>query len=90
MTINHNGSVPKQNGHAVPENNSPVDIGTAIRACNPGAVPNILKELSSFGSAPAVDDDDVRVALLASAKALTRALETPRETMIQHNWAQVC
>lgn len=67
-----------------------VDISTAVRACDRDAVPGILKELSSFGNTPSVEHDDTRLRMLASAKALVRALETPRETMIKHNWAQVC
>jgi len=66
-----------------------MDINIAIRACNPDAVPRILEDLLTFGKSPSVDQDDTRLAMLASARALVRALETPRETMIRHNWAQV-
>lgn len=86
-----NGDNPKVgNGTAVSEANPPVDIGIAIRACDPEAVPSILKQISSFGGSPSTDSDDTRLELLANARALVRALETPRETMIKHNWAQVC
>lgn len=34
------------------------------------------------------EDYESRLALLASARALVQALETPRETMIKHIWAQ--
>jgi hypothetical protein len=78
------------NGRVVPEMKpSPNDIDVAIRANDAGAVAGLLKELSSFGATPSVDEDDTRLALLTSARALVRALETPRETMLKHNWAQV-
>jgi hypothetical protein len=66
-----------------------VDVATASRPCDPEAVPSILKRIVSSGETPSVDDDSVRLALLANARELVRALETPRETMIKHCWAQV-
>ncbi|KAF2833250.1 S-adenosyl-L-methionine-dependent methyltransferase [Ophiobolus disseminans] len=77
-----------KNGSTVSENNRAVDIGIAVRACDSEAVPGILKEISSFGTSPPTDLDTTRLELLANARALVRALETPRETMIKHNWAQ--
>jgi hypothetical protein len=67
-----------------------VDISTALQPNDSNAVPEILKGITSLGDAPAVDNDETRLALLAKARDLVRALETPRETMIKHNWAQVC
>jgi hypothetical protein len=67
-----------------------VDISTALQPNDSSAVPEILKGITSLGDAPAVDNDETRLALLAKARDLVRALETPRETMIKHNWAQVC
>jgi hypothetical protein len=83
-------SAENGNGRVVPEMKpSPNGIDVAIRANDAGAVSGLLKELSSFGATPSVDEDDTRLALLTSARALVRALETPRETMLKHNWAQV-
>lgn len=79
---------PRANG--APQPNPPVDIAVALRPGDSTAVPKILEDISSFGSAPSVDHDNTRLGLLAKARELVRALETPRETMIKHNWAQVC
>jgi hypothetical protein len=73
----------------VSEDKPLVDVATASRPCDPQAVPSILKRIVSSGETPSVDDDSVRLALLASARELVQALETPRETMIKHCWAQV-
>jgi hypothetical protein len=67
-----------------------VDLGIAVCANDPSAVPSLLEKLSEFGGKPSVDHNDTRMAMLSHAKALVRALQTPRETMIEQNWAQVC
>lgn len=89
MTIGQQNDSAQKNGEGKFGVKPHVDIGIAVRACNPDAVPRILGELLAFGTSPSVDKDDTRLAMLAHARALVRALETPRETMIQHNWAQV-
>ncbi|ORX92631.1 O-methyltransferase-domain-containing protein, partial [Clohesyomyces aquaticus] len=77
-----------KNGVLVPEITPAVDIGFALRASNLGAVPETLKAILSFGQSPSVDNESARLQLLAKARDLVRALETPRETMIKHCWAQ--
>jgi hypothetical protein len=72
----------------VSEDKPLVDVATASRPCDPEAVPSILRRIVSSGETPSVDNDSVRLALLANARELVRALETPRETMIKHCWAQ--
>jgi hypothetical protein len=74
---------------AVSEDKPLVDVATASRPCDPEAVPSILRRIVSSSETPSVDNDSVRLALLANARELVRALETPRETMIKHCWAQV-
>lgn len=83
-------SVSDKTATTVSVTGRPVDIDIAIRANDAKAVPTILKAVTSFGTSPSIDSDDSRLELLANARALVRALETPRETMIKHNWAQVC
>lgn len=68
----------------------PVDMKVALTANDAGSVPKILRKINSFGDAPSVDNLSTRLSLLAQARDLVRALETPRETMIKHCWAQVC
>jgi hypothetical protein len=88
-TSNGNGAAVK-NGSKAPEVSPPVDISIALQPNDSDAVPAILKGISSFGDAPAIGKDETRLALLAKARDLVRALESPRETMIKHCWAQVC
>jgi hypothetical protein len=83
-SANQNG-----NGTAASGGKPSIDVEIATRANDPKAVPNILKQIVNSGETPSVDNDRVRLALLANARALVRALETPRETMIKHCWAQV-
>jgi hypothetical protein len=83
------GVVAQTNGRKKPEVNPPVDVAIALQANEPEAVPEILKGISSFGATPSIDDATTRLSLLAKARELVHALETPRETMIKHCWAQV-
>ena len=56
-------------------------------------VSSLIEELSSLGkgwAAGGSSDEDIRLKLLSKARALRNALETPRETMIRHCYAQVC
>ncbi|KAK8084147.1 hypothetical protein PG996_002928 [Apiospora saccharicola] len=57
------------------------------------SVPAILERISVQGAQlSSMQEEDYyesRLALLASARALVQALETPRETMIKHIWAQL-
>ncbi|KAF2262889.1 hydroxyindole O-methyltransferase [Lojkania enalia] len=65
----------------------PIGFETAVNPSNIDAVPKLLSEvasagnaLSKTGGAPLVS----RLELLAKARELVHALETPREVMIQH------
>ena len=66
-----------------------VDISVALSPNNLPAVPDILKGISSLSTATINGDDQSRLELVEKARQLVRALETPRETMIKHCWAQV-
>jgi hypothetical protein len=66
-------------------------LETAIAPSNLAAVPELLSEIASAGDALSKAGDASlaqRLELLAKARELARALETPREIMIQHVWAQ--
>lgn len=68
-----------------------IGFETVINPSNIDAVPKILSEVASAGTALSKDDNDSltsRLELLAKARELVHALETPREAMIQHLWAQ--
>lgn len=58
-------------------------------AADVAAVSTLIKELSALGEGFNADSDEkTRLALLNNARTLFKALETPRETMIRHCWAQ--
>ncbi|PKX94845.1 S-adenosyl-L-methionine-dependent methyltransferase [Aspergillus novofumigatus IBT 16806] len=66
---------------------SPVDVSIATEPNNLDAVPTLLKEITQ--SSDAFTTRNVgRKDLLAKCRTLVQALETPRETMIYHCWAQ--
>lgn len=66
-----------------------VDVSVALRPNDPERVPALIQDISTAGHALNSDDGASRVQLLEKARDLVRALETPRETMIKHCWAQV-
>lgn len=79
------GSTEKQ----VETNGTPVDVSIALKASDLKSVPSLAAEIQSLGSSLRDSDYNGRQALLRKARALVNALETPRETMIKHTWAEV-
>ncbi|MBE3048195.1 hypothetical protein IMZ48_37960 [Candidatus Bathyarchaeota archaeon] len=82
------------NGSAAPDPNASfkkpaVDIPVALKANNLPAVPQLAKNISQLSTAAAEGDEESRLELVEKARQLVRSLETPRETMIKHVWAQV-
>ncbi|SPO07028.1 related to O-methyltransferase B [Cephalotrichum gorgonifer] len=65
-----------------------VDMSVALTANNLAAVPDLAKGISSLSAAAADGDEQARLDLVEKARQLVRSLETPRETMIKHCWAQ--
>ncbi|KAB5581298.1 S-adenosyl-L-methionine-dependent methyltransferase [Coniochaeta sp. 2T2.1] len=76
------GSIEKQADTAT------VDVLLALKANDLKIVPSLAAEIASLGSSLDHKDYNGRQALLRKARALVTALETPRETMIKHNWAE--
>jgi hypothetical protein len=64
-------------------------LEVAVSANDVEAVSDSIQSIQSLGKTFTSTDDISRRELLAEARRLVRALETPRETMIKHNWAQV-
>jgi hypothetical protein len=89
VTNGHNGAIngdskkPRQRSQLQPS------LDVAISPNDPSKIPSTIESIRSLGNAYSATDDAVRRQLLAEARQLVRALETPRETMIKHNWAQV-
>lgn len=63
-------------------------LSTALKPNNIDAVPKLTKNIGALGGDMSIKDDTGRRELLAQARHLVQALETPRETMIKHCWAQ--
>lgn len=77
-----NGTVP--NGKAIDVDKS------AVSPSSPERVPDFLQEIASEGKGYLAGDSSARLKLLEATRALTYALETPRESIIRHCWSQVC
>ncbi|KAF7542596.1 hypothetical protein G7Z17_g11439 [Cylindrodendrum hubeiense] len=73
------------NGETTP---SKVDVSIALKANDAAAVPDLLQEISSLGENFDSNDDQARIKLAMKARSLWKSLETPRETMIRHLWAE--
>lgn len=65
------------------------DLSTVLKPNDLDAVPRLAENISKLGGGLLIKDDSRRRELLAQARSLVQALETPRETMIKHCWAQV-
>ncbi|KAK8025498.1 S-adenosyl-L-methionine-dependent methyltransferase [Apiospora arundinis] len=65
-----------------------VDKAVAISPNNIDAVPGLVKQINAGLDVLSTGGDEARHALLVKARNLMQALETPRETMIKHCWAQ--
>ncbi|CAI4214094.1 unnamed protein product [Parascedosporium putredinis] len=65
-----------------------VDVAIAIQPNNAEAVPDLLKQITAGVSALETGGDEARHDLLIKARTLVQSLETPRETMVKHCWAQ--
>lgn len=66
------------------------DPSIAFQPCDLPAVPDYVSQITQLGARVAEGDAQARFSLLKAARGLVNALETPRETMIKHCWAQVC
>lgn len=66
-----------------------VDFSIAVRPNDLEAVPGIVKGIVEKANSLSPGDETARHALLIQARSLVQALETPRETMTKHTWAQV-
>lgn len=66
-----------------------VDFSIAVRPNDLDAVPGIVNGIVEKANALSPGDETARHALLIQARSLVQALETPRETMTKHTWAQV-
>ncbi|KAK6857213.1 O-methyltransferase- family 2 [Apiospora arundinis] len=70
------------------EENQAVTVATATSPSNLAAVPQLIKELAEGVGCLESGGNEARQALAIKARTLMQALDTPRETMIKHCWAQ--
>jgi hypothetical protein len=76
-------------GQSEKNTSGPVDLLMVTRPNMAEAVPGLLKEVIKGVESLTTGTDEHRKDLLVKCRALTRALETPRETMADHCWGQV-
>ena len=65
-----------------------VTVATATSPSNLAAVPQLIKELADGVGCLESGCNEARQAMAIKARTLMQALETPRETMIKHCWAE--
>lgn len=65
------------------------DFTVALMACDLNSVPSHISKIGQLGARLEEGDLQARLNLLRSARDLVSALETPRETIIRHCWAEV-
>ncbi|KAI2618196.1 S-adenosyl-L-methionine-dependent methyltransferase [Hypoxylon sp. NC1633] len=64
------------------------DPSLALKPCNLEGVDALVQRISKLATSISATDNVKRQELAEAARGLVRALETPRETMIKHCWAQ--
>ncbi|KAK1730003.1 O-methyltransferase [Colletotrichum acutatum] len=66
-----------------------LDTSIATQANDAKGVAHLANTIGTLGTSFLPNDEQGRLALLKQARSLLQALETPRETMIKHCWAQL-
>ena len=66
-----------------------VDLSFATRPGNIDAVGDLVQELSTLQRDLNHGDENIRQTMLVKARTLVHSLQTPREIMVQHTWADV-
>ncbi|KAF5007641.1 hypothetical protein FDECE_6027 [Fusarium decemcellulare] len=64
------------------------DVSIALKAANVDAVPGLINEINALNQTFDKHDQEARLKMMAKAKSLWQSLETPRETMLRHCWAE--
>ncbi|KAL0931848.1 Demethylsterigmatocystin 6-O-methyltransferase 8 [Colletotrichum truncatum] len=66
----------------------PFEGTVAIQPNDAKSVADLSSRIAALSKSLSLDNNDERLQLLHEARSLVQALETPRETMISHLWAQ--
>ncbi|GJD01163.1 O-Methyltransferase [Colletotrichum higginsianum] len=72
---------------SIPER-TPLDVSVAVQANDARSVAELSDAVGSLGRTFSPENEEGRLQLLKQTRSLLQALETPRETMIKHCWAQ--
>lgn len=89
MTATNSSSANGSNGTNGSKGSKPcVDISLATSPNEIDAVPSLIKQITAQADSVSASSYEARLKLLATARSLVRALETPRETMLKHMWGQ--
>ncbi|KAF9877752.1 hypothetical protein CkaCkLH20_04887 [Colletotrichum karsti] len=65
----------------------PLDLSIATRPGNSGAVPGLVEDINALSSSLREGDEETRHKLISKTRNLLQSLQTPREQMVQHTWA---
>ncbi|KAF6835130.1 Demethylsterigmatocystin 6-O-methyltransferase 8 [Colletotrichum musicola] len=65
-----------------------LDPSVAVKPSDFKIAAELSAKISTLGASLSPDDNESRLELLRQARSLVQALETPRETMVKHLWAQ--
>ncbi|KAK7429787.1 hypothetical protein QQZ08_003632 [Neonectria magnoliae] len=64
-----------------------VDLASATRPSNPDAVSQLIENINVLHKNLEAGGEETRHELLIKARSLVQSLQTPREIMLQHTWA---
>ncbi|KPM45247.1 hypothetical protein AK830_g1290 [Neonectria ditissima] len=64
-----------------------VDLASATRPSDIEAVPQLIEEINALQKNLDVGGEETRHEMLIKARSLVQSLQTPREIMLQHTWA---
>lgn len=65
-----------------------LDVSVALAPNDIDSIPALLKDITAGVDKLATGGDQARYDLIVKARTMMQALETPRETMVKHCWAQ--
>lgn len=67
----------------------PLDLSVATRASNLDAVSGLIQDINKLHAVFKDGGEETRHELILKARSLLHSLQTPRELMVQHTWADV-
>lgn len=66
-----------------------ISLSVATRPNNAEAVPLLVEDINALHKNLKDGDEETRHKLFLKARSLVQSLQTPREIMVQHTWADV-